>query len=158
MIAQDHLGKMVSGVSTSGLFMKNAGRVGDSPIIGSGFYCDNEIGAAAATGLGEDIMRGCLSIRLLDLVKAGIDVQKACDTVLDDHIKRMEKAGRVCDAISLIAMDKDGNYGATTNIDAFPYVVINDEKEVEIRVATYNEGKHCNFVADEEWLNTYTGD
>ena len=45
-----HLGV---GVSTSGLFMKQEGRVGDSPIIGSGFYADSLIGCAAATGLGE---------------------------------------------------------------------------------------------------------
>lgn len=158
MIAKDVSGKMASGVSTSGLFMKSPGRVGDSPIIGSGFYCDQEIGAAAATGLGEDIMRGCLSIRLLDLVQAGMDVQKACDYVLDEHMKRMKRAKRECDAISLIAMDKDGNYGATTNIDAFPYVVINDNQEVEICVASYDGQNHHNFVADDAWLKTYTGD
>jgi isoaspartyl peptidase/L-asparaginase-like protein (Ntn-hydrolase superfamily) len=44
----------------SGLFMKKAGRVGDSPLSGSGFYVDSEIGGAAATGLGEDLMKGCL--------------------------------------------------------------------------------------------------
>lgn len=158
MIAKDKSGKMVTGVSTSGLFMKEAGRVGDSPIIGSGFYCDNEIGGAAGTGLGEDIMRGCLSIRLLDLIKGGLKVQEACDTVLDEHIKRMKRAGKVCDAISLIAMDKDGNYGATTNIEAFPYVVINDKEEVEIRVATYIDQKHNNFIADEKWISEYMGD
>lgn len=158
MIAKDKTGKMVSGVSTSGLFMKEVGRVGDSPIIGAGFYCDNEIGAAAGTGLGEDIMRGCLSIRLLDLVQNGMDIQSACDRILDEHIKRMERAGRKCDAISLIAMDKDGNYGATTNIDAFPYVVINDEGMVEIRAAEYKDGKHHNIVCDDAWLLAYTGD
>lgn len=158
MIAKDQTGKMVSGVSTSGLFMKDAGRVGDSPIIGSGSYCDNEMGAAAGTGLGEDIMRGCLSIRILELIKAGTPVQIACDRILDEHMKRMERSNRVCDAISLIAMDKDGNYGATTNIEEFPYIVINDDEEVEIRVATYKDKKHHNFVADTVWLKRYLGD
>ena len=55
--------EMAAGVSTSGLFLKHAGRVGDSPVIGSGFYSDAMAGSAAATGLGEDIMRGCLSVR-----------------------------------------------------------------------------------------------
>lgn len=60
---------MAAGVSTSGLFLKHAGRVGDSPIIGSGFYSDAMAGSAAATGLGEDIMRGCLSIRVVDQMR-----------------------------------------------------------------------------------------
>ena len=46
----DASGGMAAGVSTSGLFMKEPGRVGDSPVIGSGFYCDARYGAAAATG------------------------------------------------------------------------------------------------------------
>ena len=61
VLGLDAAGHLVAGVSTSGLFMKDPGRVGDSPIIGSGFYADDRYGAAAATGLGEDIMRGCLS-------------------------------------------------------------------------------------------------
>lgn len=52
VLGLDDMGRMVSGTSTSGLFMKEPGRVGDSPIIGSGFYCDSRSGAAAATGLG----------------------------------------------------------------------------------------------------------
>ncbi len=156
MIAKDQNGDMVSGVSTSGLFMKDRGRVGDSPIIGSGFYCDNEMGAAAATGLGEDIMRGCLSIQILSQIKNGMDVQSACDQVLDDHIARMKRSGKECDAISLIAMDNEGNYGASTNIDAFPYVVM-EEEDVVIYVASY-DGAHHNFKADDAWLSKYTGD
>ena len=59
MIALDHCGSMCAGTSTSGLFMKHPGRVGDSPIAGSGFYADSEVGCACATGLGEEVMKGC---------------------------------------------------------------------------------------------------
>lgn len=157
-IAKDQSKNMAVGVSTSGLFMKESGRVGDSPIIGSGFYCDNEIGAVACTGLGEDIMRGCLSIRILNKIQEGINVQTACDQVLDDHIQRMKKTPRNCDAISIIAMDKEGNYGASTNIEAFPYVLINDQNQTEIHVASYHDQIHHNFIATPEWLQTYDGD
>lgn len=61
VIGMDHRRSMACGVSTSGLFLKMPGRVGDSPIIGSGLYADSEVGCAAATGVGEDIMKGCLS-------------------------------------------------------------------------------------------------
>ena len=54
VLGLDEAGHLAAGVSTSGLFMKDPGRVGDSPIIGSGFYADDRYGAAAATGLGED--------------------------------------------------------------------------------------------------------
>lgn len=146
-----------SGVSTSGLFMKHAGRVGDSPIIGSGFYSDAFIGSAAATGLGEDIMRGCLSIRIVDQMAMGKPVQEAVDTVLDTHIKRMKVAGRECDSISLIAMDKEGNCGASTNNKEFPYVVL-QENQITLMVANYQEGVHTIFEASEEWIKQYQGD
>lgn len=57
MVDLDSQGSMVAATSTSGLFMKRAGRVGDSPISGSGFYVDSAIGGATATGLGEEIGR-----------------------------------------------------------------------------------------------------
>ena len=51
--------------------MKKRGRVGDSPVSGSGFYVNNEVGGAAATGLGEDIMKGCLSYEVVQRMKKG---------------------------------------------------------------------------------------
>ena len=148
---------MAVGVSTSGLFMKHPGRVGDSCIIGSGFYCDAKVGACAATGLGEDIMRGCLSVRVVDAMQAGASLQEALDQTLDNHLARMKKANRKIDAISLIGMDAQGHCSATTNIAEFPFVV-NDEHGTTILVATYQDGKHDVFQADQAWLSAYTGD
>ncbi len=51
---------MASAVSTGGRWLKLHGRIGDSAVIGGGFYADNESGAACATGNGEYIMRLCL--------------------------------------------------------------------------------------------------
>ena len=78
VLALDNMGKMSAGTSTSGLFMKAPGRVGDSPLVGSGFYCDDRFGAAAATGLGEDIMRGCLSYEVVSLMRRGAGPTTAC--------------------------------------------------------------------------------
>ena len=149
-------GHVQVGVSTSGLFMKHPGRVGDSPIIGSGFYADDELGACAATGLGEDIMRGCLSIKTL-LKAQQMPLQQALEETLDEHIKRMQKAGRACDAISLIAIDPQGNLGAVTNITQFPFVIY-EHDEVQLYCAMYQNGKHNIIKCDEEWIRTYTGD
>lgn len=149
--------QLAAGVSTSGLFMKHDGRVGDSPIIGSGFYCDANIGSAAATGLGEDIMRGCLSIRIVDAMANGLSAQEAADRVLDRHMQRMKQAQCDCDAISVIAMNKDGSLAASTNLEAFPFVITEEEKTT-LMVASYQNGKHQIFEADEHWLKQYTGD
>ena len=75
VIGLDAQGRMVAGTSTSGLFLKEPGRVGDSPLVGSGFYCDARYGGAAATGLGEDIMRGCLSYEAVSLMRRGASAQ-----------------------------------------------------------------------------------
>ena len=148
---------MAAGVSTSGLFLKHAGRVGDSPIIGSGFYSDAMAGSAAATGLGEDIMRGCLSIRVVAQMRCGVAVQDALIQVLDAHMQRMKQAGNHCDAISMIAMDVHGNCAAVTNLKEFPYVVAQDGK-VTLMVAAYEDGIHRCFPADAAWLKQYQGD
>ena len=148
---------MAVGVSTSGLFMKHQGRVGDSCVIGSGFYCDASVGACAATGLGEDIMRGCLSVRVVDELAQGKTIKHAVDGVLDAHMARMQRCNRKCDAISLIAMDAKGTTYASTNIEEFPFV-INDEKGTTLMVATYKDGKHEVFEADEAFIKNYKGD
>ena len=86
MIAVDKEGKMVAGTSTSGLFMKKKGRVGDSPVSGSGFYCDSEVGGASATGLGEDLMKGCISYEIVRLMKEGMHPQEACDKAVSELV------------------------------------------------------------------------
>jgi N4-(beta-N-acetylglucosaminyl)-L-asparaginase len=57
MIALDANGDLSRACTTSGMAYKMHGRVGDSPIIGAGLYVDNEIGAATATGHGEEVIR-----------------------------------------------------------------------------------------------------
>ena len=81
-VALDSRGSMGVAMSTSGADMKVPGRVGDSPIIGSGFYVDSEVGGAAATGLGEDIMRTCLAFRCVELMRQGMAPQKAAEEVI----------------------------------------------------------------------------
>lgn len=123
VLSLDRTGRMVSATSTSGLFMKEPGRVGDSPIIGSGFYCDAKYGAAAATGLGEDIMRGCLSYELVSLMKRGMSAQQAAEEALAGLVERKLAMGEDKGSISLIALSADGSFGASTTESVFPFVV-----------------------------------
>ena len=83
MISLDKTGKMCAATSTSGLFMKKRGRIGDSALSGSGFYVDSRIGGATATGLGEDLMKGCISYEIVRLMKEGKHPQEACDIAVN---------------------------------------------------------------------------
>ena len=120
----DDRGSMVAGTSTSGLFMKELGRVGDTPVPGSGFYCDSRIGACAATGLGEDIMRGVLSFDTVSRMASGLGPQEACTQALRDYLARLSSHGDACDSISLICLAPDGRFGAATTQARFPLTVM----------------------------------
>ena len=158
MIGVDGEGKMGNGVSTSGLFMKHPGRVGDSPIIGSGFYCDSLIGGASATGVGEDIMKGCLSFQIVSLLKMGINCQDACEKALFDHQEALIARGIQPGSMSVIAMDKEGNFGGATTKKEFPFVVSRSDLQPTIYVARNDGQTHTVEVATEEWMKTYIGD
>jgi len=121
VLALDERGGMAAGTSTSGLFMKDPGRVGDSPIIGSGFYCDDRAGAAAATGLGEDIMRGCLSYETVSLMRRGLSPAEACREALAALAERKKTLGEDEGSISLIALNPSGEFGAATTLPVFPF-------------------------------------
>jgi beta-aspartyl-peptidase (threonine type) len=70
-LARDGAGNLASAVSTSGIAWKYPGRVGDSPIIGAGNYCDNRYGAAACTGMGELAIRASTARSIILYLKAG---------------------------------------------------------------------------------------
>ena len=146
------------GVSTSGLFMKLPGRVGDSPIIGSGCYADSEVGAAAATGVGEDIMKGCLSFAIVEKIRAGIPVQQACEQALGEHIARLERSGHKPGSMSVIAMDRDHHVGAATNKKVFPFVVGTMDGETVLFAAVSEGGNMSVICPDEAWIQANQGD
>lgn len=156
MIAVDKEGKMVAGTSTSGLFMKKKGRVGDSPISGSGFYCDSEVGGASATGLGEDLMKGCISYEIVRLMKEGMHPQEACDKAVqelnDKLVKRRGKSGD----LSLVALNNKGEWGVATNIVGFSFSVVSEDEEPTVYVCNeMKDGKTTYKKASEEWLEAY---
>lgn len=120
-ITLDRGGNMAVATSTSGASMKTPGRVGDSPIIGSGFYVESGVGGAAATGWGEDIMRTCCSFRAVDLMRAGMDPQKAAETVVLTAHETILRHGGKPDCIALVCMNAKGEYGGAANHQGFTY-------------------------------------
>ncbi|MFN0066466.1 MAG: N(4)-(beta-N-acetylglucosaminyl)-L-asparaginase [Limisphaerales bacterium] len=114
-------GHLYGGCSTSGLAWKLPGRVGDSPIIGSGLYVDDEVGAAGATGIGENILRFCGSFQVVELMRAGADPTEACAETIR-RIRRKHAPGTEL-AVNFIALAKDGRFGAAGSGPGFDYAV-----------------------------------
>ena len=151
VLALDSAGRMVAGTSTSGLFLKEPGRVGDSPIVGSGFYCDARYGAAAATGLGEDVMRGCLSYEIVSLMRRGAGAQEACEEALRGLVDRKRALGEDAGSISLIALSAQGGFGASTTLDVFPFAT-GDASGTRLMAARPEGGAMCIKAATEAEL------
>lgn len=151
-------GDLAVAVSTSGLFMKHPGRVGDSPVIGSGFYCDSRVGGAAATGVGEDIMRGCLSFDIVRRMEEGRTPQEACEDVLFAHERRLRSFGMDPGAMSVIALSADGVPGAATTREDFAFVLANQDIPASVWLVTNDsDGMHV-LQAGEAELALYTAD
>ena len=125
MIALDEKGNLSGACTTSGMAFKMHGRVGDSPIIGAGLYVDNEIGAATATGHGEEVIRitGCHLV--VELMRQGLSPQKACEEAVMRIVKLTKNRGKDLKDIQVgfIALNKKGEYGSYCIQGGFNYAV-----------------------------------
>lgn len=123
MIALDADGNLSGACTTSGMAYKMHGRVGDSPIIGAGLYVDNEIGAATATGHGEEVIRTVGSHLVVELMRQGNSPQKACEMAVKRIVKFNQNRGKGLDNIQVgfIALNKRGEYGAYCIHGGFNY-------------------------------------
>lgn len=120
-------GTIAGGCSTSGMGNKLPGRVGDSPILGSGLYVDNEVGAAGATGVGENVMRYCASFMIVEFMRQGLHPQEACRRAIQRIVKMDPKpVGQL--SINFVALDKQGRFGAAGTDRGFNYSVTTPEK------------------------------
>jgi N4-(beta-N-acetylglucosaminyl)-L-asparaginase len=125
MIALDANGNLSGACTTSGMAFKMHGRVGDSPIIGAGLYVDNEIGAATATGHGEEVIRisGCHLV--VELMRQGLSPQKACEEAVMRIVKLTQNRGKELKDIQVgfIALNKKGEYGSYCIQGGFNYAI-----------------------------------
>ncbi len=115
VIAIDVNGDIAGCTTTSGLSFKLNGRVGDSPIIGAGLYVDNEVGAAGATGRGEDVIKSCASYYMVMRMKEGRTPQQACEDALNmiaDKYKKVNPA--FYPGEKFVAVSRSGEIGCAT--------------------------------------------
>jgi N4-(beta-N-acetylglucosaminyl)-L-asparaginase len=122
MVALDEYGDLAGACTTSGLAFKLPGRVGDSPIIGAGLYVDNDVGGAAATGVGELVMKTLGSFLVVELMRNGISPEEACRTALQRVAGkfRFDAATQV----GFIAINKAGETAGYGLRKTFEYAVM----------------------------------
>lgn len=112
VLAIDIEGNIAGCTTTSGLSFKLNGRVGDSPIIGAGLYVDNEVGAAGATGRGEDVIKSCASYYMVLRMRDGRTPQQACEDALQMIADRYKKVNPdFFPAEKFVAINKYGELG-----------------------------------------------
>ncbi|MEK7440212.1 MAG: isoaspartyl peptidase/L-asparaginase [Chloroflexota bacterium] len=123
-VARDSNGHIASATSTGGTSNKLPGRVGDSPLIGSGAYCDNHAGGSSATGHGESLMKIVISKSACDLMESGHTAQAAAEAV----IKRLKD--RVSGTGGVILIDKEGRTGFAFNTPRMARAWVEDGKVI----------------------------
>ncbi|MFM1998393.1 MAG: hypothetical protein RL204_340 [Bacteroidota bacterium] len=122
MLTMDRQGDISGSCTTSGLAFKMRGRVGDSPIIGSGLYVDNEVGAATGSGLGETVLRSCSTFLIVELMRQGASPQEACE----EAVRRVVKINSFMTEdyqVAFIAINKAGETGAYAIHPGFNYAL-----------------------------------
>jgi len=128
MNAVDANGDLSSVTTTSGIAWKIAGRVGDSPIIGAGQYCDNTVGAAGSTGRGESNIKVCGAFLAVELMRQGLTPEQAIVKVMERVLAMTEKRllddrGRPYFDLQFYALAKDGRFAAATAYEGSKFAV-----------------------------------
>lgn len=119
MLALDKDGHLAGACTTSGMAFKMAGRVGDSPIIGSGLYIDQEVGGATATGMGEVVMRSVGSFLVVELMRQGHSPDTACKMAVQRIVNAHPDHKNF--QVGFIALNRKGESGAYCIQPGFSY-------------------------------------
>ncbi len=142
VLAVDANGDVAGITTTSGLSWKIPGRIGDSPIIGAGLYVDNTVGAAGATGRGEDVIKSCASYYIVLRMREGRSPQEACEDAIQMIVERYRAVG--LDYIpgeKFVAVDKAGQYGcAQMGTDRPPRMTVRHTGALELYSGTAHFG------------------
>jgi N4-(beta-N-acetylglucosaminyl)-L-asparaginase len=127
--ALDRNGNLSCVTTTSGLAYKIPGRVGDSPIIGAGLYCDNEVGSAGSTGRGEANLLNCSSVMIVEWMRQGKSPEEACilacRRINDRQRERRlrDSSGKFRHDVKFYAINKRGESGSASIWSGGTYLV-----------------------------------
>ena len=134
-------GDLASVTTTSGMAWKVPGRIGDSPIIGAGQYCDNEVGAVGSTGRGEANIKTCASFLAVEFMRQGLPLETALLKTLERIVAMTETRllgpnGRPKFDLEFYAVSKDGRHAGATLYSGGRYAVC-DEKGARLEPAAF---------------------
>ena len=135
MLCIDQKGDIAGACTSSGLSYKMNGRVGDSPIIGSGLFLDNEVGGAVATGMGEAILKSVGSFLIVELMRQGRSPQEACKEAIMRIIKQNPNYKDF--QAAFIALNKKGEVGSYCVQQGFSYMRYRDGINENFKSAYY---------------------
>jgi N4-(beta-N-acetylglucosaminyl)-L-asparaginase len=132
MNAVNAAGELSSVTTTSGRSWKIAGRVGDSPIVGAGQYCDNQVGAAGSIGRGEAAIKACGSFLIVEFMRQGVSPEQACLKTIERVIattenRLLDQRGRPLFELDFFALAKDGRFGAASAYEGGRFAVADSQ-------------------------------
>ncbi len=136
-------GNLGGATTTSGLFFKIPGRVGDSPLIGAGLYVDNEVGAAGSTGRGESVIQAVGSHTVVEFMRAGLSPSDACVKALERVVQAtrvpylLDGAGRPTFDVKFYAVNRAGEAGGAAIWSGAGYAVCRGGAQPELRDCAY---------------------
>ena len=136
ILALDENGDLSGACSTSGMAYKMRGRVGDSPIIGAGLFVDNEVGAATATGVGEEMIRIVGSHTIVELMRQGRTAQEACEEAVMRVIKKHGDAAKNLQ-VAFLALSNTGEVGAYCTTPGFQYTISTKDQQHQVVNSDY---------------------
>lgn len=119
-VALDKSGLVAAATSTGGMINKRAGRVGDSPLIGSGTYADDGAGAVSTTGHGEGMIRLCIAHVIVDLMREGATPEQATRSAIQRLQARLGSTG------GAIAIDRSGRFGLSRSTTTMSWAVASE--------------------------------
>ena len=122
ILAVDAQGRLAGACTTSGMAWKLRGRVGDSPIVGAGLYVDNEVGAATASGVGEEMIRSAGAFLVVEFMRQGKSPAEACRAAIERIVRKRPQASKAVQ-VCFLALNKHGEVGACALQDGFVYAV-----------------------------------
>ncbi|MBP2170551.1 beta-aspartyl-peptidase (threonine type) [Erwinia toletana] len=128
-VALDLHGNLAAATSTGGMTNKQAGRVGDSPLVGAGCYANNANVAVSCTGTGEVFMRTLAAYDIAALMEyGGLSLKQASDRVVMEKIPVLGGSG------GIVAVDRDGNVALPFNSEGMyrGYGYVGDDAVVGI--------------------------
>lgn len=132
VLGRDKTGSLGGVCTTSGLAYKLPGRVGDSPLIGSGLYVDDEAGAAGATGVGEEIIRIGGSLFVVEQMRAGKTPQQACELAAKRVNAAALRRGVHPANCAFIALSPKGDIGAAATLNTNFQYAVNQNDKIEL--------------------------